>query len=174
MAFMTPTEVITEAFKRPISTDLVTTQDIEIAQWKYIRPALTENLYEAVVTNTGSVYDTLIDTYIKPTLAYYTKHIIYDEIDTEISDRGVSKLLNDDTNKLSQSQKLDVKETILNKANILLDKMMDYVVQEWSDNNTIYDLYNDFTDVIEEDKIIGGILIKGKTFVNRDDQWTKN
>ena len=166
---MTPTEVISEAYKRSISTNLISTTDIEATEFKYIRPALTENLYNYIVANSGS-YSTLLTTYLKPCLAYFVKFETFDEIDVEISDRGVNKLINDDTNKISDKQRHDIKSSILDRANLLLEKMIDYVKAQYVDNNTLYTLYNDFSDVQTETKIVGGILIQGNN-LNYENQW---
>jgi len=47
----------------------------------------------------------------------------------------------------------------LNKAQILQEKMIDYVQQQKYENNTLYQKYGQTVGVITEKKIIGGILI---------------
>jgi hypothetical protein len=158
MALMTIADVITAAYTRNIATSQLKTTDIDIAEFQYIRPALTENLYNAVVADTAT-YATLINTYIKPCLAYFVKYITIENIFVEVSDRGLNHLNSDNATTVGSQQRTDYKTEVLNKANILLEKLVDYVTNQYHAANTLYSLYNNNQNVYEEDKLIGGFLI---------------
>ena len=159
MALMTIAEVKTAAYARLVDSVQFKDSDIEIAEFKYIRPALTENLYNAVVSDT-TTYAALIATYIKPCLAYWVKYITFESFYSEISDRGINHLTGQNTSTVSNSARTDLKTEVREKALALQEKMMDYVRQKYYEGHTSYQLYKDFTNVYPEKQFIGGFLIQ--------------
>lgn len=158
MALMTITEVKSAAFTRTVDDIQFKDSDIEIAEFKYIRPVLTENLYNAVVADT-STYSTLITTYVKPCLAYYVKLITLEGFYTELSDRGINHLQGQNTQTVSSQARSDFKEEILLKARALEEKMLDYVNEQYYDGNSDYTLFGTTGDIIEEKQFLGGFLM---------------
>ena len=67
-------QVIDEAFTRSIGEGKFNKSVIETVQYKYLRPILGDDFFDAVLANpTSSDYITLL-TYIKPVLAWYVKY----------------------------------------------------------------------------------------------------
>ena len=161
MALITKAEIISNAYTRNVNTAYINDNDIIIGEYQFIRPILTENLYDYVSANQGS-YTTLIDTYIKPALAQYMKYLLFDELQVEISDRGMNKLLSDNAEPINGQTRADLKAIIMQKANALGERLKDYIHKRVDANDTLYDLYNDFTGVVEEDQLLGGMYIKGQ------------
>jgi len=155
---MTITEVKSAAYTRLVDDIQFKDSDIEIAEFKYIRPILTENLYNYVVANNGS-YTTLIDTYIKPCLAYYVKYITLEGFFTELSDRGINHLQGQNQQTVSSQARSDYKAETLLKARTLEEKLTDYIQGLYYAGNTDYTLYGDSSDVYTEDQFVGGFLM---------------
>jgi len=61
--YITPAEVITLAFNRTIESDKILDTDITAAEWRFIKPILTTDLFNDTKDN-PTRYDTLIDDYI--------------------------------------------------------------------------------------------------------------
>jgi hypothetical protein len=158
MALITISEVITAAYTRKVDVLQFKAVDIEAAEFRYIRDALGENLYNEVVADT-TTYSTFISTYIKPCLAYFVKYSTFEQFFSEISDRGVNHLTGQNFQTVSNAARTDAKTEVLSKANILLEKMIDYVQNEKSKNNSLFVKYGQNVNVIKEKKIIGGLLI---------------
>lgn len=71
-------EIIDIAYITNIDDKLIKAEVIDAAEKTYIQPALTEALYSDCIANPGS-YSTLIETYIKPCLAFYVKYLLYSQ-----------------------------------------------------------------------------------------------
>jgi hypothetical protein len=75
---ITPLEVISFAYITNLDETLIKEEIISSAQYTYIRPILTEPLYNDVVANPID-YSALIGKFIKPCLAFYVKYLIYSQ-----------------------------------------------------------------------------------------------
>nr|AKH47530.1 hypothetical protein [uncultured marine virus] len=161
MALITATEVISLAFDSGFDkADKITDLTIESTEWEYIREALTENLYNDVVLNTGSEYDNFITTYLKPCLAYYVKYNSMDNIWMQATNRGINTPNAENATTVTSTDKVNYKTSVLNTANVLCNKMIDYVQdQKINEDNELFEDYGSTVDVIEEKKIIAGIYI---------------
>ena len=73
---ITSAEVITLAYITKLDVNLIKDHIIDAVQHTYIKPVLSEPLYNDVIANPGN-YTTLIDNYIKPCLAFFVKAHIY-------------------------------------------------------------------------------------------------
>lgn len=162
MALMTPAEVITAAFYRKVDAAQIKTTDVEIAEFQYIRPLLTENLYNLVVAAPTTTYATLVTTYIKPCLAFYTKYLNWEDLHLEVSDRGINQLTSQNANPVSNDARTDGRQATLDKANILAEKLRDYVVQQWVAGTSAYSTYMQTSNVYPEAQIVGGFLVDEK------------
>jgi len=154
------TDLIAIAFNRGIDTDRIMDSDINVAQWKYIRPALTDDLYTDLINNLSD-YDGLME-YVKPALAYYVKFISFEELAFEFSNRGVFQLTSQDANGVTDTQRAKYKESILIKANELMSVAINYCVQQDLEE------YNR-SDALAP-RIVGGFLVERLTgeVVNTD------
>jgi len=154
------TDLIAIAFNRGIDADRIMDSDINVAQWKYIRPALTDDLYTDLINNLSD-YDGLME-YVKPALAYYVKFISFEELAFEFSNRGVFQLTSQDANGVTDTQRAKYKESILIKANELMSVAINYCVQQDLEE------YNR-SDALAP-RIVGGFLVERLTgeVVNTD------
>jgi hypothetical protein len=159
MALMTVAEVITAAYTRNVDTNQLKTSDIEMAQFEYIRPVLTENLYDLVVAAPTTTYSTLVTTYIKPCLAYFVKYLTFESFYTEVSDRGINHLTGDNIQTVSSQARSDAKAEVLHKAQILEEKLLDYVQAQYFDGDSDYTTFGQETDVYLEKQFVGGFLV---------------
>lgn len=166
MALMTQSEVAAAAFNRTIATTNIKDSDIEAAQWEYIRPILTENLYNEVVSNT-STYSTLITSYIKPCLAYYVKSLVLNDMFIDVSDRGINLLGGTDAQPVSGNLRSDLKEDTIKKAKILADKLLDYVQQRYFTGDTLYLKYKDYSNTYSEKQLVCGMLIESRPQITK-------
>ena len=155
---MTIEQVKTAAFTRKVDNIQFKDSDIAAAEFEYIRPVLTENLYYAVVADT-STYSTLINNYISPCLAYYVKSLLVESFYTEVSDRGINHLQGQNTQTVSSQARTDYKAEVLKKAQIFEEKLKDYINQQYYEGNADYTLYRNATDVIPETDLTAGFLI---------------
>jgi len=71
MALITAAQVIATAAVRNIDVAHIKAADIATAEIDYIKRPLGEDLYNAVVLNTGSAYTTFITTYVIPVRFWY-------------------------------------------------------------------------------------------------------
>lgn len=157
MALITIAEVKTLAFTRIVDSIQFKDSDIEMAEFKHIRPVLTENLYNAVVADTVK-YAALV-AYVKPCLAYFVKYLTFESFYSEISDRGINHLTGQNINTVSNAARTDLKNEVLEKAKILQEKMLDYVNQQYFTGNADYALFGNQTNVFPEKQFVGGFLV---------------
>jgi len=75
---ITVREVIEIAYITLVDDKLIKEDIISTAETTYIEPVLTEPLYNEVISDPGS-WSTLINEYIKPCLAFYSKYLIYSQ-----------------------------------------------------------------------------------------------
>lgn len=166
---MTIAQVKSEAFTRKVDDIQFKDTDIAAAEFEYILPVLTENLYNTVVAN-PSTYTTLIDTYIKPCLAYYVKAMLVESFFTELSDRGMNHLQGQNTQTASTQARTDYKAEVLKKAQIFERRLKDYINQQYYEANADYALYGNTSDVIAEDGLTAGFLIENEIDYNHPTQ----
>ncbi len=153
-------DIIDIAFNRDIDNDRIKKSDVNVAQWKYIRPALTDDLYTDLINNIGD-YSGLME-FVKPALAYYVKYVAFEELAFELSNRGVFQLTSQDANGVTDTQRAKYKESVMIKANELMSVAINYCVQQ------------DLTEYNRSDalapRIVGGFLVERLTgeVVNAD------
>lgn len=144
--FITATEVITLSFNRIIENTKILDNDIASSEWRYIRPILTNNLFEDIKANPGN-YTDLINDFIKPALAYYVKFHLLPELMFTLSDRGSFVQTAGDTNVMTDEQRRVYIDSVLEKANSLAVKLKDYIIE------------NGLIRYAPESEILGGLLI---------------
>jgi len=96
MPLITPAEVNTFAFNPLIDPLLILPEFIALAEKKYLIPLISRPFYDDISANPGT-YDTLLQAYIKPCLAFYVKYVLYNQLDTEpfgIAERNKAQLIN--------------------------------------------------------------------------------
>ncbi len=108
MSLLTANEVNKIAFITPIDSALIREEIIQVAETKYIIPAITKPVYDDLSVHPG-IYATLISDYIKPYLAYCVKFLLYSQYFSEAlsspnQDKSRDDLANE-TNVIIQAKK---------------------------------------------------------------------
>jgi len=137
MSLLTATEVNQIAFITPIDSALILDEIIQIAETKYINPAITKPIYDDLSVHPG-IYATLISDYIKPYLAYCVKYLLYTQYYSEI---------------LSTSNFDKSRDDIVNETNVILQAKKDLLKTHLTSG--IYPLYS-----LPVKKRISGFIIK--------------
>jgi hypothetical protein len=137
MSLLTANEVNQIAFITPIDSALILDEIIQVAETKYIIPALTKPIYDDLSVHPG-IYATLIAEYIKPYLAYCVKFLLYSQYYS-------------DALKASSFDKS--KEEIVNETNIIIQAKKDLLKTHLTSG--IYPLYS-----LPVKKRISGFIIK--------------
>ena len=137
MSLVTATEVNQIAFITPIDSALILEEIIQIAETKYIIPAITKPIYDDLSVHPG-IYATLISDYIKPYLAYCVKYLLYSQYYSET---------------LSTSNFDKSREEIVNNTNVILQAKKELLKTHLTSG--VYPLYN-----LPVKKRISGFFIK--------------
>jgi hypothetical protein len=137
MSLLTATEVNQIAFITPIDSALILDDIIQIAETKYIIPAITKPVYDDLSVH-PSIYATLIVDYIKPYLAYCVKYLLYTQYYSE---------------SLSTSNFEKSREEIVNETNLILQAKKELLKIHLTSG--IYPLYS-----LPVKKRISGFIIK--------------
>lgn len=153
MALITNTEVVSIAFDREIQATRIKDAAIVAAQWKYIRPILSDELYEDVLTNPDN-YTDLINDYIKTPLAYYTRFMLHNDLNNEFGNRGVQAINTQVSNSVSENASDKVKFSNIEIANQHASILLNYVQKQdfnkyEGEENTRYEMIGGF--LIETD-----------------------
>jgi len=137
MSLLTPNEVNKIAFITQIDSALIPDEIIQVAEIKYIIPAITKPVYNDLFVHPG-VYETLMAEYIKPYLAYCVKYLLYSQYFSE-------SLLSSNLDK--------PKDDIVNETNIIIRAKRELLVNQLSSGN--YLLYSP-----PQKKLTAGFLVK--------------
>ena len=137
MSQITANEVNRIAFITPIDSALIPEEIIQVAEIKFIIPAITKPVYDDLSVHPG-IYATLISDYIKPYLAYCVKYLRYSQYYSEI---------------LSTASFDKSREEIVNETNLILQAKKDLLKTHLT--NGIYPLYS-----LPVKKRISGFIIK--------------
>jgi hypothetical protein len=137
MFLLTANEVNQIAFSAQIDTALILDEIIQVAETKYIIPALTKPVYDDLSVHPG-IYSTLITDYIKPYQAYCVKYLLYSQYFSEA-------LLTSNLDK--------PREDIVNETNIIIQAKKDLLKIHLISG--IYPLYS-----LPVKKRISGFIIK--------------
>lgn len=90
MALITAAQILTIVSSRNLDACNILPAEIAIAELDYVRDAIGQGLYDAVVTNTDDAYDDFIEDYIHPVLAYGVLSNIWQRLGVEVTDRGIN------------------------------------------------------------------------------------
>ena len=128
MASITKSEILTLAFSRNITEDLIKDSDVTSSIRKFVLPHL------------GSVPDvtgTLYTTYVKPVIAYGVAWLIFDKLSTEVTDRGVVAMLSTGATLPQAETRLASKNAIMTTLQQLIDQMCEQADEDVIEMNDI-------------------------------------
>ena len=151
MALMTQADCIARWGGRSIQAAQFSTDDITVAEYRYIQSMLGADLYAAVVAGSGSggAYVTFVTDYIKPALAWFTLYTAADRLMVEMGDRGFMRLSADNAQPMSEAQRDSFKAGLLDNANTFLEVARQYVIARVEADDVLYKgLYTIDTDEI--------------------------
>lgn len=153
---VTAAEVVTYAFndKNFLSAKILDT-NIEIAQEALLRPALGDDLFEALIATTPTGDNkTLVDTYLKKAIAYYVKYAILPDFVAHVANTGLSVMQPVGTISASDKQVGLIREQAKENARILLKSAIRYI----EDNSTKYPLYKFTETIASRTNVRGGVI----------------
>ena len=153
MSLITKTQVVSLAFSRKISETKITDSIIKSAEWKYIKPILGKDLYNAIsAAPTDSKYSVILPI-IQEALAWWVKYIALPEILVEISDTG-AHLINASNAQVASDQRfIELKEATADTANRLT-----HLITDWLNDDTTLTDYYPGENPQNQVEIAGGIL----------------
>lgn len=158
--FVTAQQVITNVFSS-IKTDvnLIKTTTIEQTQLKHIRPVLTEDLYDLIVSENNAsslsaVNQTIFDTYIVPAMYWFVKYDVLIDVQYKSNSKGVNKGFGDFSSQGNNDELSYVMHSAFATGIKILERMTKYI----EDNDTDYPTYNSGNNVLNDVKIRGGII----------------
>lgn len=164
---ITAAEVVNIAFNREITSDRITDSVILSAQYKYIRPILTEDLYEAFQADlSGSTYTTL-KTFTDQALAWWVKYLALPELFVEVTDRGVNLLDGLNAASVSDQRFINYREHV---REIAMDKVRQLTEHLYDSD---YDGYRSSKNPDNNIIIAGNIIFpqQKNPWGDDDDQW---
>jgi len=136
--------------------NLVKSTYMRVAELKHVRPVLGETLYDDIDTNaSGTGYSTLKSLYLDDVIAYYTVYESLPFIQLQITDKGLMVNTSETSNQATSEQRAELRNSILSQANVLRDRMMEYI----KDNVTTYTLYDSGENQNLTTTVIGGIIL---------------
>lgn len=157
---ITAEEVVTIAFNRQVNANKISDSIILAAQYKFLRPILTEDLYEAFEADIdGSTYSDL-KTHTDQVLAWYVKYLVLPELFVEVSDRGINILDGLNAASINDQRFIDYRESLLTIAEIAVKRLTEHL----SDN--------DYTGYYRSKNPDNNIIVAGNiVFEQRKNPW---
>lgn len=159
--FVTAQQVIDNAFTNTkTDTNLIKTTQIEQTQLNHIKPILTEDLYDLIVTENNAsslsaVNQTIFDTYIVPAMYWFTKYDVLLDATVKSNSKGVTRAFGDFASNADNSDLSFVMQQALEKGVRIMENMTDYIV----DNNTDYPTYDSDKNPLNDTTIRNGIIL---------------
>ena len=135
---------------------------IEVCQEEYIRPVLTQDLYDAIVSQSAldtltSVNSTLLEDYIKPALAFYVALDIVPHLSIKTTNQGLMVGSSETSNPATSQERSDIQTRYREQGNTMLEKMVRYIEHE--DNLASYPLYENGSSSVITATLKGGIIL---------------
>lgn len=164
---ITAADIITNAFtNNTVDPNVIKDNFIEIAQEEHIFPVLGEDLYDEIVdqNNTASLTaenTTLLDTYIKPALAFYVKYEILDDMSVNTTDKGLQIPESDFSRAANSEERADMKNKAKKHGDTLADKMTRFLK-----DSTDYPLYSNGINQRNQVTVKGGVILRSRDRFN--------
>jgi len=159
--FVTAQEVIDNAFTNTkTDTNLIKTTQIEQTQLNHIKPILTEDLYDLIVTENNAsslsaVNQTIFDTYIVPSMYWFVKYDVLLDTTVKSNSKGVTRAFGDFANGADNNDLGYVMQQALEKGVRIMERMTHYI----EDNSSSYPTYDSGSNPLNETTIRNGIIL---------------
>ena len=143
---MTSTEVKMSAIVDSNFDTAYLDQYILYCQRRYIRPFLGEDYYEELLTQIAgssltSDNNTLLESYIKPSLAHYVVHASLPQLRNQIAKGGVWLNLSDTSDAASNVGYNQIRDDYITKAEAFREEIDYFIKDARKDDSTKYPLY---------------------------------
>ena len=165
---ITATDVVNIAFNRKLSADKINDSLIASAQYKYIRPILTEDLWELYVADPTSEAYTALKPFVDQAAAWWVKYLALPDLLVELTDRGIKILEGLNAESVSDQRFINYREHVREIAEDKVKQLTEH-------------LYNsDYTGYIPSENPENNIIITGNIIFPQDanpwneddnDQW---
>ncbi len=161
---ITATEIIDLAFtNNTVDENIVKDSFIEIAQEEHIRPVLGDDLYDEIVTQNDAATltaanQTLLDDYIVPALAFYSKYELMDDMSINTTDKGLQILESDFSRAANSDERGDMKNKAKKHGDTYADKMTRFLNDAPASD---YPLYSRGDNQREGTRVKGGVILRG-------------
>lgn len=151
---ITKSEILTIVEGRELQSAQITDSDIVVNERRHIRDAVLGNaLYSLVIANAGNVYDSLIDDYIKPALAWLVFASVLDRVQVEVSDTGINMLVSNNSQSIQREQLSKFKQSVMDNGNFLLEELRKFCVDRYNAKDPLYSTL-DYVNTSEVDSTV--------------------
>ena len=143
-----------------IDPSLIKDTFIEVSQEEHIRPILTQDLYDLIVSekNSGTftgLNETLLNDYIKPALAFFVILDILPTLTLRITNKGLMINNSETSQAATREERLDIMTRYRELGKTMLEKMERYL----DDNSSSFITYQNGSSAIITTKLKGGIIL---------------
>lgn len=145
MALITAAQILTIVSSRNLDAGNILPAEIAVAELDYVRDAIGQGLYDAVVTNTDDAYDSFISTYIHPVLAYGVLSNIWQRLGVEVTDRGINTFTGEGITTPQVQDKENTLFEIRQRLSSLQRNMITYAETQYPD------LFDDELDYVTDE-----------------------
>ena len=156
-------EVIIIAFlNKNIDTDLMKDAHIEVSQEEHIRPILTQDLYDEIVSQSADdnltvANATLLDDFIKPALAFFVALDVVPHFSIRMSEKGLMINSSESSEAATRQERMDIMSRFREQGQTMLEKMVRFIEDE--DNIDDYPLFENGSSEIINTTLKGGIIL---------------
>lgn len=145
MALITAEQILPIVSPRNLDAGNILPAEIAIAELDYVRDAIGQDLYDAVVTNTDDAYDDFIEDYIHPVLAYGVLSNIWQRLGVEVTDRGINTFTGEGITTPQVQDKENTLFEIRQRLSSLQRNMITYAETQYPD------LFDDELDYVTDE-----------------------
>ena len=133
---ISPAEIMEIAFSasEKVRPDLINDIKIDTAQTKFLKPVLGK-LFGRLSDESNTDF---VEEYIKPPLAMFVKYLILDDATASIGTMGIITSETEYGNPITDKQLSRLKKRVLNSANCMLNKALEYIIE----NPELFSEYN--------------------------------
>jgi hypothetical protein len=155
--FITQQEVVDLAFEKDIRTGYIKDSKIEAAELKYMRPALTETLFNRLNQSNEDLNEKelALKALIKKALAFYVGFLVIPSISLQVTNRGTQLPTGQNSNTGSDKQRGQIRDTYLSMADTFKDEAVKYIEDNIESFREYYEAYKSSSNKI---KRRGGII----------------
>ena len=143
-----------------IDPSLIKDSYIEVSQEEHIRPILTQDLYDLIVSESAAgVYtglnETLLNDYIKPALAFYVALDIVPHLAIRMNNKGLMINSSENSNPASREERTDIMNRFREQGKTMIDKMERYLY----DNSSSFATYQNGSSATITTNLKGGFIL---------------